>query len=109
MQQSELAVFKAVLEETVKSQGQGQKENFSSSTKENKYSAGKQNKDQQYSILEKCHDKQKGVQVESLKYLFPDPAWSETGSAAKDKLRNTQMQRAIRQCCDATCARDSLK
>lgn len=40
----------------MKSQGEGQKENFWSLTKEYKYSAGKQSKDQQYSILEKCHD-----------------------------------------------------
>lgn len=41
----------------MKRPGQDQKENFSSSTKENKYSAGKQSKDQQYSILEKFCDK----------------------------------------------------
>lgn len=52
-----ISCVNVVLEETMKRPGQDQKENFSSSTEENKYSVGKQSKDQQYLILDKFHDK----------------------------------------------------
>lgn len=76
-------------------QGWDQKENFLSTIKENKYSAGKQSKDQQYSILEKFCDKWKKVQTEILKYQFPDPAWSGAGSESKHELNNMWMQQAV--------------